>query len=103
MDFDKMIEEEIKRNPELAKLFKEQPEKKAMYKHKLIDTWDEVLGCTQPNPVWCKTCRFSQGKPPFEDAPDKSYCMIYSKDEGEMKPKEVYFDGEECDFYTERN
>ena len=99
MDFDKMIDEEIKRNPELAKVFEEHPERKEMYKHKLRDTWDAPLGCTQPNPVWCRTCLFSHGEPPFEDLPEKAYCKIYSKDEGEGKPPEVYFDGEECEFY----
>ena len=59
----------------------------------------EGFGCKPINPKMCKTCRFSRGKPPFEDAPEKKYCMIFSRDEGEQKPPEVYFDGEDCDFY----
>ncbi len=42
---------------------------------------------------------FSHGEPPFEDAPEKGYCEIYSRDEGIRKPDEVYFDGKECEFY----
>lgn len=60
---------------------------------------DEVFGCGKINPKFCQTCRFSRGKPPFEDAPEKAYCMIYSRDEGETKPPEVYYDGAECEFY----
>lgn len=98
----KMVEKEIKRNPELAKVFKEHPERKEMYKQKILDSWDEVWGCRGINPKWCQTCMFAHGKPPFEDLPDKAYCMIYSKDGGEAKPDEVYYDGEECEFYEKR-
>jgi hypothetical protein len=59
----------------------------------------EVIGCRGINPRYCRTCRFSRGEPPFEDAPEKAYCMIFSRDEGEAKPPEVYYDGEECEFY----
>lgn len=38
----KMVEKEIKRNPGLAKMFKEHPERKEMYIHKILDSWDEV-------------------------------------------------------------
>lgn len=60
---------------------------------------DEVFGCRRINPKWCKTCRFARGEPPFEDAPEKGHCMIYSRGEGESKPDDVYFDGAECEFY----
>jgi hypothetical protein len=59
----------------------------------------EVIGCRGINPRACKTCRFSRGEPPFEDGPEKAYCMIFSRDEGEAKPPEVYYDGEDCEFY----
>lgn len=60
---------------------------------------NETFGCLPINPRACKTCLFSHGNPPFEDAPEKKYCMIYSRDEGEQKPPEVYFDGEDCEYY----
>lgn len=63
---------------------------------------NEGWGCKPINPKMCKTCRFSQGEPPFEDAPEKSYCMIYSHDEGERKPPEVYYDGGDCEYYAKR-
>jgi hypothetical protein len=60
---------------------------------------NEVFGCLPINPKQCKSCRFSHGKPPFEDAPEKSYCMIYSRDDGEQKPDDVYYHGGDCEFY----
>lgn len=60
---------------------------------------NETGGFMTINPKQCKTCRFSHGKPPFEDTPEKSYCMIYSKEDGERKPPEVYYDGADCEFY----
>lgn len=97
-----LVEKEIERNTELAKVFKEHPERKEMYKQKILDSWDEVWGCRSINPISCQTCMFAHGKPPFEDLPNKAYCMIYSKDDGEAKPPEVYYDGEECEFYEKR-
>ena len=99
MTIDERIEQEIKRNPELAKVFKEHPERKEMYKQKILESENETWGCRRINPKWCQTCRFAHGKPPFEDLPNKAYCMIYSKDDSNGKPPEVYYDGEECDFY----
>ena len=59
----------------------------------------EGFGCLKINPKACKTCRFSKGKPPFEDAPEKAYCMIYSRDDGEEKPDNVYYHGGKCEYY----
>lgn len=63
---------------------------------------EEIWGCNKINPRMCKTCRFSHGEPPFEDSPMKSNCMIYSRDSGEEKPPEVYFDGGECEYYEKQ-
>ena len=60
---------------------------------------DEGFGCKPINPKKCRKCRFSRGNPPFEDSPEKSYCMIYSRDSGEQKPPEVYYDGGDCEYY----
>lgn len=59
----------------------------------------ETFGCRKINPAFCRSCRFSKGKPPFEDGPEKAYCMIYSREEGEAKPEDVYYDGARCDYY----
>ena len=70
-------------------------------KKKLEDSKNEVWGCAKINPKQCRSCHFSHGKPPFEDAPEKVHCMIYSYDDGvgESKPPEVYYDGADCEFY----
>jgi hypothetical protein len=72
-----------------------QDEKKRILEEKSQEVW----GCGTINPRACRTCRFSHGKPPFEDMPEKAYCMIFSRDEGEAKPPEVYYEGEDCEFY----
>lgn len=60
---------------------------------------EETFGCKPINPKYCKTCRFSRGKPPFEDSPEKIYCMIYSREDGDQKPHEVYYEGQPCEHY----
>lgn len=62
----------------------------------------DSFGCAPINPKMCMTCRFAHGKPPFEDAPEKAYCMIYSRDEGEQKPDEVYHNGGKCEYYEKQ-
>ena len=99
MTLDEMIEQEIKKNPELKKVFDEHPERKEMYKKKILDSEGENGACLGINPKYCLTCIFAHGDPPFEDRPEKAYCKIYSKNDSTGKPKEVYFDGAECEFY----
>ena len=60
---------------------------------------NEIFGCKPINPRMCRTCRFSRGDPPFEDKPEKSSCMIYSRKDGEEKPPEIYFNGGDCEYY----
>ncbi len=48
-----------------------------------------------------KTCIFSKGDPPFEDRPEKAYCMIYSREQGVGKPYDVYYEGGLCEFYND--
>lgn len=62
----------------------------------------ENFGCKPINPKMCMTCRFAHGKPPFEDAPEKSYCMIFSRDDGEQKPPDVYYEGADCEYYEKQ-
>lgn len=69
-------------------------------KRKFEKSKDALWGCATINPKACRSCRFAKGEPPFEDAPEKAYCMIYSRDEGEAKPPEVYYDGKQCEYYT---
>ncbi len=60
---------------------------------------DVVFGCNTINPVYCRTCIFRHGKPPFADLPEKAYCLVFTKESGLSKPNDVYYEGAECDAY----
>lgn len=70
------------------------------YIKKIKDSEGASWGCAKINPKWCKSCRFAHGNPPFEDLPEKAYCQIYTRADGEAKPPEVYYDGAKCEYYT---
>lgn len=74
-------------------------DKEKLLAKKIADTEGQVFGCRKINPAYCRSCRFANGQPPFEDGPEKAYCMIYSRAEGEAKPEDVYYDGARCDYY----
>ena len=69
----------------------------SMDKQKESNIHQPLMGWIHPNPVYCRTCRFAHGKPPFEDSPEKASCMIY--EHPEVKPSKVVFDGEPCEYY----
>lgn len=48
--------------------------------------------------IVCVGCKYSHGDPPFADLPKKAYCKVYRREDGIMKPKEVYFEGKPCEF-----
>ena len=52
--------------------------------------------------IVCQGCIFSTGSTPFDDTPYKSYCAIYSRDKGKIKPKDVYFNGAPCKYRREK-
>lgn len=58
------------------------------------------FGCLKRNPRKCRTCANSHGPAPFENGPEKSYCLAYERRLGNMKPDGVYFRGEDCPFYV---
>ncbi|MCI8857161.1 MAG: hypothetical protein HFH26_11565 [Clostridiaceae bacterium] len=62
-----------------------------------------MIGWITANPVYCRTCCFAHGKPPFEDDPEKAYCRIFGRDDSEGKPMEVYYKGEPCEYYEKDN
>ena len=99
MTLDEQIERELKRNPGLAKLFEEHPERKELYKRKILESEGETWGCAEINPAYCKSCVFAHGAPPFADLPEKAYCEIFQHGKTAGKPPEVYYHGEECEFY----
>lgn len=54
-----------------------------------------MTGAIQPNPVYCKTCiNVADG----ELGPYKGFCDMFPDD----KPREVFFDGAECEVYAEK-
>lgn len=57
------------------------------------------VGCTHPNPVYCKSCAFSHGATPAI-APIKAHCLMYPVG-GELKPNSVLFEGKECVFFEQ--
>lgn len=67
-------------------------------KQKLDDSKKERWGCRGINPEACRSCIFAHGDPPFADAPEKAYCMIYGKGTSNGKPPEVYYDGAKCEY-----
>ena len=48
----------------------------------------------------CKGCVFSEGSTPFDDAPDKCSCEIYSYPK--TKPDSVFLEGGACKYRRER-
>ena len=56
---------------------------------------DEVPGFAPATNKACQTCMLATN-------PLKCYCQIYEKDDGEMKPNEVLFDGVECEYYEKK-
>lgn len=98
---DEKVEREIEKNPELRKIFEKHPERKELYKQKILDSEHATFGCKKINPKFCKMCIFSKGDPPFEDRPEKAYCMIYSREQGVGKPYDVYYEGGLCEFYND--
>ena len=105
-EINEIFEKAVKNSPELAKLFREHPERIEMYKWKIADVWDDGGGSSLNEEDVaqqcraCKTCRFAErSKPPFEKLPYAPYCMIYNEADSQRKPIKVYFGGEECEFY----
>lgn len=103
MTLDERIEQEVAKNPGLKKLFEKYPEKKELYKQKILDSENASFGCNKINPKYCRTCIFKNGEPPFADSPEKVFCMIYTYENGVSKPKAVYYDGQLCEYYADEN
>lgn len=108
-EIEKQLDEDLKHNGELRKVFKEHPKRREDYISKLLDSeplWvdtDAAKGKVPSiNPISCKSCWFSQGNPPFEDSPEKPYCVMYSKEDGQRKPHDVYYEGKDCEYYEAR-
>lgn len=60
----------------------------------------EIICGVEAKYTKCKTCANAHGPKPWEDKPEKAYCMAYTRKSGFQKPADVYFDGADCPFYV---
>lgn len=49
----------------------------------------------------CEGCIFSKGDTPFDDAPDKCHCAIYTHP-NRVKPDKVFLEGGHCKYRREQ-
>lgn len=99
-EHEEMLEKEFSNNEELRKVFEKHPDRKDMYKLKIIDS-EVVHYPSPPDDVCCKTCIFRlrpmilEGK----EVPRHSWgkCHIYDN-----KPHDVLWDKAECEYYEEQ-
>lgn len=94
---EKQLEAAISQNAELAKVFIQYPERKDLYKLKILDS--EVLEApTPPKEIDCETCSFQL--PPISVGGKMTSrgkwgkCKLLNE-----KPHEVLYDGAKCEFY----
>lgn len=71
-------------------------------KERFSEIESEKIGITSVcEDIVCKGCIFATGSTQFDDTPYKSYCGIYARDKGKIKPKDVYFKGAPCKYRRE--
>lgn len=58
-----------------------------------LDTNELFGGKHVHDNILCVGCRYAHGNPPLADAPNKSYCKVYRREDGIMKPGAVCFGG----------
>lgn len=54
-----------------------------------------------PKVTYCTTCKYAYGEIQGESLPSKGSCGVYSEEKGLSKPNNIYFAGEECQYYEE--
>lgn len=95
-EVEKMLDEELKHNKELAAVIKDDPKKKEMYVEKFLDSQYAMEG----NPVirsnQCTECIFSKSDVISENGWHKGWCWIYSKESGNPKPMAYLKDKQKC-------
>lgn len=93
------LEQAIKNSPELAEIFEKHPEKKELYKQKILDSQMGGGGRKLNKQCYCKTCKFAEIIEPIGKQPQTNYCMIYGTKDSTGKPDEILYDGMKCEFY----
>ena len=93
---DEYIEQEIKNATPLGKLLAGDPDKKKMYKEKLLDSGG---GGGRKADCVCESCIFAAVIDPIGRQPKMRYCKIYETDDSEGKPDDVLYEGVPCEYY----
>lgn len=91
-EIEKRLKEIEASNPELKKLFEKEPEKRELYKQKLLDdleTQDIQKAYSPPVLHGCEDCAFRN-----KQFPDAIFCRIHKR-----KPDEVMEGNARCEFY----
>lgn len=96
---DELLEQEIEKNPELAKLFKENPKKKEQYKKKILDSQMGGGGIKVNDKCQCFTCLFAETIEPIGKQPQTAYCKIYGIKDSHGKPKGILDGTVVCEYY----
>lgn len=98
-EHERQLEEILAENEELRKVFEENPEKKELYKFKILDAGEGGGGRTPSQHFSCLTCMFAETIDPIGRQPQTRYCMIYGAKDSHGKPDEVLYGGEPCEYY----
>lgn len=91
------LEEQLSQNEELRELFEQYPERKELYKLKILDS-EVTEAPSPPDDICCKTCIFQL--PPtsiggkMTSRHDWGKCKILDN-----KPHEVLYEHAKCEFY----
>ena len=95
-EHERQLEAVLADNEELRKVFEESPEKRELYKLKILDAEGAAGGHIALTTKQCETCIFCLIRPPFGRLPDNAHCRIY---ENPGKPAAILYDGEPCEYY----
>lgn len=99
---EKQLERILTENKVLRELFKKHPERKDMYRLKILDNECMPLGQPQTTHKWCDTCMFCEEIDPIGRQPQTRYCKIYGRKNTHGKPDEVIYYGARCEFYEKQ-
>lgn len=93
---EKQLETLLQENEGMRKLFEEHPEKKELYKFKILDSESSYIPGVPLTTKQCETCIFCLVRPPFGRLPNNAHCRIY---DNSGKPSTILYDGEPCEYY----
>lgn len=96
---EQQLEKMLSENGELRKVFEAHPDRKLLYKLKIINSEHESGGGKITTHKWCDTCIFCGVIEPIGRQPQSRYCKIYGATNSPGKPDEVIYEGEICEYY----